>query len=84
DGLHRGRIVASSCTRCESNTGLINASVTQLKKNALSQALILRSHYFPHEPDSIESLAKALWLDEHKKEQLAVAVNKGYAAAYGG
>ncbi|WP_439709858.1 DUF6890 family protein [Vibrio jasicida] len=55
-----------------------------MKKNGLSQAFILRSHYFPHESDSIESLAKALWLDEYKKEQLAVAVNKGYAAAYGG
>ncbi|MFH0274890.1 DUF6890 family protein [Vibrio jasicida] len=45
--------------------------------------LALRRHYLPHEKDDIDNLARAIWLDEHHQELLAMAVNKGIAKSFG-
>ncbi|MCD9474068.1 hypothetical protein GLP30_11030 [Photobacterium phosphoreum] len=47
------------------------------RKNHLNQVLALRAHYLPNEDDSLDNLARAIWLDEHYFDRLAMAVNKG-------
>ncbi|GEK13218.1 DUF6890 family protein [Aliivibrio fischeri] len=47
------------------------------RKNNLSQAIALRSHYLPNEQDNADSLARAIWLDEHFTQSMVMAVNKG-------
>lgn len=47
------------------------------RNNSLNQALALRAHYLPHESDDLENLARAIWLDDHYFERMAMAVNKG-------
>ncbi|MEC4728850.1 hypothetical protein HWQ46_25375 [Shewanella sp. D64] len=47
------------------------------RKNSLSQAQALRAHFLPHETDCVDSLAKAIWLDEHFTHAMTMAVNKG-------
>lgn len=47
------------------------------RRNSLNQVLALRAHYLPHADDSFENLARAVWLDDHYFERMAMAVNKG-------
>ena len=51
--------------------------VSVYRKNNLNQALALRAHYLPNEDDSLDNLARAIWLEEHYFERLTMAVNKG-------
>lgn len=51
--------------------------VSVYRKNSTSQAQALRAHYLPNETDCIDSLAKAIWLDEHFTHAMTMAVNKG-------
>ncbi|WP_232583241.1 DUF6890 family protein [Photobacterium carnosum] len=51
--------------------------VSVYRKNHLNQVLALRAHYLPSEDDSLDNLARAIWLDEHYFDRLAMAVNKG-------
>ncbi|WP_443111681.1 DUF6890 family protein [Aliivibrio sp. S3TY1] len=37
----------------------------------------MRSHYLPGESDSIDNLARAIWLSEHFTNSMVAAVNKG-------
>ncbi|WP_421174675.1 DUF6890 family protein [Aeromonas enteropelogenes] len=46
--------------------------------------LTLRRHYLPHDDDSTESLARALWLHRQQREQQLDAVAGGIAKAFGG
>ncbi|WP_232574934.1 DUF6890 family protein [Photobacterium carnosum] len=51
--------------------------VSVYRKNHLNQVLALRAHYLPSEDDSLDNLARAIWLDEHYFDRLAMAVNQG-------
>ncbi|WP_392551239.1 hypothetical protein RHO14_07010 [Orbus wheelerorum] len=46
--------------------------------------MILRRHYLPSEDDSIESLARAAWLDNRNAEILRASVANGIGLAFKG
>lgn len=48
------------------------------------QAAALRRHYLPHEAETTETLAAALWLHRHHQEQMTHAVHDGIAKAFNG
>ncbi|WP_417903685.1 DUF6890 family protein [Brenneria corticis] len=44
----------------------------------------MRRHYLPHEPDDIDNLARAVWLDNSYWEKMRVAVGNGITLAFKG
>ncbi|QKE19498.1 hypothetical protein [Citrobacter sp. TSA-1] len=46
--------------------------------------LALRRHWLPGEDDSPQSLATAVWLDNHYWENMSIAVNNGIIRAFKG
>ncbi|WP_181377709.1 DUF6890 family protein [Limnobaculum xujianqingii] len=46
--------------------------------------MTLRRHYLPDEPDDIDSLARAIWLDSEYWEKMRIAVGNGIALALSG
>jgi hypothetical protein len=58
--------------------------VAAIRTNALEQYLTLRRYYLPHEEDTEESLARALWLDEYFAETKAHKTAQGIAMALNG
>ncbi|WP_425353157.1 DUF6890 family protein [Pectobacterium parvum] len=48
-----------------------------INNNFIEQALTLRRHYLPHEPDDIDNLARAVWLDNSNWEKMRIAVANG-------
>ncbi|GLY60103.1 MULTISPECIES: DUF6890 family protein [Pectobacterium] len=55
-----------------------------INNNFIEQALTLRRHYLPHEPDDIDNLARAVWLDNSNWEKMRIAVANGIALAFNG
>ncbi|MGK0603013.1 DUF6890 family protein [Yokenella regensburgei] len=55
-----------------------------IRGNALEQYLTLRRYYLPHEEDSEESLARAIWLDEYFAQTKARKTAEGIAIALNG
>ncbi|MFD3222410.1 DUF6890 family protein [Rahnella aceris] len=55
-----------------------------MRANALEQYLTLRRYYLPHEDDTEESLARALWLDEYFAQTKAYKTAEGIAIALNG
>ncbi|PWC18244.1 hypothetical protein DDT56_05080 [Brenneria corticis] len=55
-----------------------------IDNNFIEQALTLRRHYLPHEPDDIDNLARAVWLDNSYWEKMRVAVGNGITLAFKG
>ncbi|MGL4925618.1 MAG: DUF6890 family protein [Plesiomonas shigelloides] len=49
-----------------------------------TQMLALRRHHLPGEGDDEQSLAMAVWLDNHYWENMAAAVNNGIVRAFKG
>ena len=41
--------------------------VSVYRKNNLNQALALRAHYLPNEDDSLDNLARAIWLRSEER-----------------
>lgn len=58
--------------------------MNKIEKNPLEQLFILRRHYLPTEDDSVESLARAAWLDNHLAEVLVASVANGIGKAFKG
>ncbi|WP_394357658.1 DUF6890 family protein [Morganella morganii] len=50
----------------------------------MEQAAALRRHYFPHDNDDEESLARAVWFDNKYWENMRIAVANGIALAFKG
>ncbi|HEL8019929.1 TPA: hypothetical protein U0V61_003866 [Escherichia coli] len=46
--------------------------------------LILRRHWLPGEDDSPQSLAAAVWLDNHHWTNTSIAINNGIIRAFKG
>ncbi|XYQ55567.1 DUF6890 family protein [Pectobacterium carotovorum] len=55
-----------------------------IDNNFIEQALTLRRHYLPHEPDDNDNLARAVWLDNSHWEKMHIAVANGIALALKG
>ncbi|EFA4162552.1 hypothetical protein C5915_004834 [Escherichia coli O174:H7] len=55
-----------------------------IDRNDLTRMLILRRHWLPGEDDSPQSLAAAVWLDNHYWENMGIAVNNGIIRAFKG
>jgi hypothetical protein len=58
--------------------------VAAIRTNALEQYLTLRRYYLPHEEDTEESLARAMWLDEYFAQTKANKTAQGIAMALNG
>ncbi|WP_087482087.1 DUF6890 family protein [Vibrio mangrovi] len=54
----------------------------RIETNGLEQALTLRRHYFPDGEDEPQDLARALWLDQHEKERMEIAVMSAVARLF--
>ncbi|ELN2578707.1 DUF6890 family protein [Lelliottia aquatilis] len=50
----------------------------------MAQYSILRRYWLPDEPDSVESMAAAAWLDNRYWENMTVAVSNGIVRAIKG
>ncbi|WP_194165919.1 DUF6890 family protein [Shewanella sp. YLB-07] len=46
--------------------------------------LIIRRHQLPHEDDSEQSIARALWLHKHHLESLEIVTANGVNRAFSG
>ncbi|WP_420885097.1 DUF6890 family protein [Arsenophonus nasoniae] len=55
-----------------------------MEKNPLQQFRILRQRYLPHEADTEENLAAAIWLDNRYSENMRIAIANGIALAFKG
>ncbi|WP_443089550.1 DUF6890 family protein [Xenorhabdus sp. Sc-CR9] len=55
-----------------------------MENSFFEQALILRRHYLPNEPDNSDSLARAIWLDNRYWEYTRVSTANGIALAFKG
>ncbi|WP_422120011.1 DUF6890 family protein [Morganella morganii] len=55
-----------------------------MDRNHLEQAVALRRHYFPHDNDDEENLARAIWFDNKYWENMRIAVANGIALAFKG
>ncbi|WP_370700855.1 DUF6890 family protein [Xenorhabdus cabanillasii] len=55
-----------------------------MENSLFEQALILRRHYLPNEPDNTESLARAIWLDNRYWDYMRVSTANGIALAFRG
>ncbi|HHR6023515.1 DUF6890 family protein [Providencia alcalifaciens] len=44
----------------------------------------MRQRYLPHEPDTEENLAAAIWLDNRHAENMRISVANGIALAFKG
>ncbi|MFB9995859.1 DUF6890 family protein [Providencia rustigianii] len=58
--------------------------VRAIEDNPLQQFIILRQRYLPHEPDTEENLAAAIWLDNRHAENMRISVANGIALAFKG
>ncbi|AAZ93667.1 unknown [Pasteurella phage F108] len=56
--------------------------MSAIERNGLSQAVALRMHYLPHEDNTEQNLARALWLNKQFFENLANAVASGIAKCF--
>ncbi|EJD6400476.1 hypothetical protein AB6F62_04910 [Providencia huaxiensis] len=50
----------------------------------MEQFIALRRHYYPHDNDEIDSLARAAWLNNQHWENMRIAVANGIALALKG
>ncbi|QWQ18910.2 hypothetical protein KOL64_15660 [Providencia rettgeri] len=50
----------------------------------MEQFIALRKHYLPHEPDTEENIAAAIWLDNRHWTNSQIAVANGIALAFKG
>ncbi|WP_409945059.1 MULTISPECIES: DUF6890 family protein [Yersinia] len=55
-----------------------------MESNSIEQFLILRRHYLPHENDEIDSLARAVWLDNRYWENTRISIANGIGLAFKG
>ncbi|HGJ5862951.1 DUF6890 family protein [Arsenophonus nasoniae] len=55
-----------------------------MENNPLQQFRILRQRYLPHEADTEENLAAAIWLDNRYSENMRIAIANGIALAFKG
>ncbi|HIF7265833.1 TPA: DUF6890 family protein [Yersinia enterocolitica] len=55
-----------------------------MENNDIEQFLILRRHYLPHENDDIESLARAVWLDNRYWDNTRISIANGIGLAFKG
>ncbi|HHN8369379.1 TPA: DUF6890 family protein [Morganella morganii] len=62
----------------------LTARVDAIDRNHLEQAAALRRHYFPHDNDDEENLARAVWLDNRNWDYMRIAVANGIALAFKG
>ncbi|WP_430624135.1 MULTISPECIES: DUF6890 family protein [Providencia] len=62
----------------------MRARVESIERNELEQFIALRRHYYPHDNDEIDSLARAAWLNNQHWENMRIAVANGIALALKG
>ncbi|WP_438871407.1 DUF6890 family protein [Providencia hangzhouensis] len=55
-----------------------------MERNELEQFIALRKHYLPHEADTEENIATAIWLDNRHWENTQIAVANGIVLAFKG
>jgi len=57
--------------------------VRAIENNGLEQMLTLRRYYLPDGDDSEQTLARAVWLDNHYWENFSIGVANGVAKLFG-
>ncbi|HGJ5892208.1 MAG TPA: DUF6890 family protein [Arsenophonus apicola] len=55
-----------------------------MENNPLQQFLILRQRYLPHEPDTEDNIAAAIWLDNRYWENHRISIANGITTAFKG
>ncbi|WP_375546623.1 DUF6890 family protein [Erwinia pyrifoliae] len=62
----------------------MTARLEAIRANPLEQYAALRCYYLPHADDSIENIARALWLDEYFATTHANKTAAGIGIAFNG
>ncbi|YCO02345.1 DUF6890 family protein [Vibrio sp. VNB-15] len=50
-----------------------------MEDNEWEQVFALKAHYLPHEPNTTESYARALWLAKHHARMVANGIREAFA-----